>query len=426
MVHLAIHLPREAILGGPVQYRWMYPIERLLGILKGLVSNKAHPEGSIAEAYISKECTTFCSMYLNGVETVFNREERNDDGGECGPGFPIFTQNVRPFGLITREPDVPVNQVEQAHWFVLLNSSEVDQYREEHKNLLQIENAANILSRQRKEFPKWFKHSMTQLRNQQSAEATDELWSLAIGPLPIVKLYSACISNGIRFHTIERDSRRKTQNSGLVVEGDHNEQSTNFYGHLCKVWELSYLFEHRVVLFQCEWFNTDTSGNKTFRVDANCTAIDVRSRWYKNDPFVFPSQVQQVFYISDTTESHGNWKIVQRFQHRGIWDVPEMDLEVDDSVETHVLNHAFQQDESNNVVPILVEDSTATPLDRLGLDTEIIPPELVLQSHGREQVGGSDDEGFICDEEDESVDEESDEEEEEMISTDSETDPDID
>ena len=28
MVHLAIHLPREAILGGPVQYRWMYPIKR--------------------------------------------------------------------------------------------------------------------------------------------------------------------------------------------------------------------------------------------------------------------------------------------------------------------------------------------------------------------------------------------------------------
>lgn len=196
----------------------------------------------------------------------------------------------------------------------------------------------------------------------------------------------------------------------MVVEGDHNEQSTNFYGHLCKVWELSYLFEHRVVLFQCEWFNTDTSGKKTFRVDANCTTIDVRSRWYKDDPFVFPSQVQQVFYISDTTDSHGNWKIVQRFQHRGIWDVPEMDLEADDSEETHVLNHAFQQDESNDVVPISVEDPTATPLHRLDLDAEIIPSEVVLQSHGREQVGGSDDEGFICDEEDESVDEESDEE----------------
>ena len=28
MVHLAIHLPYEARLGGPVQYQWMYPIER--------------------------------------------------------------------------------------------------------------------------------------------------------------------------------------------------------------------------------------------------------------------------------------------------------------------------------------------------------------------------------------------------------------
>lgn len=28
MVHLAVHLPHEGLLAGPVQYRWMYPIER--------------------------------------------------------------------------------------------------------------------------------------------------------------------------------------------------------------------------------------------------------------------------------------------------------------------------------------------------------------------------------------------------------------
>ena len=28
MVHLAIHLPQEALMAGPVAYRWMYPIER--------------------------------------------------------------------------------------------------------------------------------------------------------------------------------------------------------------------------------------------------------------------------------------------------------------------------------------------------------------------------------------------------------------
>uniref|UniRef100_J3MK25 DUF4218 domain-containing protein n=1 Tax=Oryza brachyantha TaxID=4533 RepID=J3MK25_ORYBR len=34
MVHLAVHLPDEAILRGPVQYGWMFPIERRLGKLK--------------------------------------------------------------------------------------------------------------------------------------------------------------------------------------------------------------------------------------------------------------------------------------------------------------------------------------------------------------------------------------------------------
>jgi len=29
MEHLPIHLPFEAKVGGPVQYRWMYPFERL-------------------------------------------------------------------------------------------------------------------------------------------------------------------------------------------------------------------------------------------------------------------------------------------------------------------------------------------------------------------------------------------------------------
>lgn len=33
MVHLSIHLANEAKLGGPVQYRWMYPVERLVYII---------------------------------------------------------------------------------------------------------------------------------------------------------------------------------------------------------------------------------------------------------------------------------------------------------------------------------------------------------------------------------------------------------
>jgi hypothetical protein len=67
MVHLAIHLPREAELEGPVQNRWMYPMKRTLGKYKRRVRNKARPKASIAEAYLVDECLTFCSMYLRGI-----------------------------------------------------------------------------------------------------------------------------------------------------------------------------------------------------------------------------------------------------------------------------------------------------------------------------------------------------------------------
>ena len=47
--------------------------------LKGYVQNKARPERCIAERYIDNECLTFCSMYLNDVDTVFNKVEHNNE-----------------------------------------------------------------------------------------------------------------------------------------------------------------------------------------------------------------------------------------------------------------------------------------------------------------------------------------------------------
>jgi len=79
-IHLPIHLPNEVRLGGPVQFRWMYPIERYLCRLKSYVRNKAYPKGSIAEGYLAEEALTFCSRYLHaGVETRLNRERCNYD-----------------------------------------------------------------------------------------------------------------------------------------------------------------------------------------------------------------------------------------------------------------------------------------------------------------------------------------------------------
>ncbi|XP_017970474.1 PREDICTED: uncharacterized protein LOC18609682 [Theobroma cacao] len=63
MEHLSIHLPYEVKVGGPVQYRWMHPFERFLQQLKKKVKNRAFVEGSIYEAYVIEEVSSFCSCH---------------------------------------------------------------------------------------------------------------------------------------------------------------------------------------------------------------------------------------------------------------------------------------------------------------------------------------------------------------------------
>jgi hypothetical protein len=71
MQHLLIHLSYEAKVGGPVQYRWIYHIERALRYLKPMVGNRASVEWSITEAFILKEVVYFSSVYFT--------EEYNDN-----------------------------------------------------------------------------------------------------------------------------------------------------------------------------------------------------------------------------------------------------------------------------------------------------------------------------------------------------------
>jgi hypothetical protein len=70
MQHLLIHLPYEAKVGGPVQYRWMYPFERALKRLMHKVGNKARAEGCIAEEFKYKEIAYFTSVYFTEEHNV--------------------------------------------------------------------------------------------------------------------------------------------------------------------------------------------------------------------------------------------------------------------------------------------------------------------------------------------------------------------
>ena len=63
-------------------------------------------------------------------------------------------------------------------------------------------------------------------------EIDDDLFSLACGPDCRVKKYSSYIVNGVRFNTAERDKNKKTQNSGVMVQGEHSGQVIDFFGIL--------------------------------------------------------------------------------------------------------------------------------------------------------------------------------------------------
>ena len=130
MVHLAVHLPEEAILRGPVHYGWMYPIERRLGYLKGTVRNRAKPEGSIAEAYVVDECLSYCSRYLINIETRFNKEDRNKDGKRVASPdeLGVFSTAAKGFGA--SKLNLYDSEYDQMVWYVLNNCREVEKYME--------------------------------------------------------------------------------------------------------------------------------------------------------------------------------------------------------------------------------------------------------------------------------------------------------
>jgi len=141
-------------------------------------------------------------------------------------------------------------------------------------------------------------------------KVSDDLFALACEPDKRVRLYSACIVDGVRYHTVDREKNRKTQNSGVVTEGEHKGEVIDFYGQLKSIIKLQYnstLGIHRsVLLFRCDWFDLGGKKKTGLRDDGHFKSINTGRCWYKNDPFILTTQATKVFYLQDTA-LRGNW-----------------------------------------------------------------------------------------------------------------------
>ncbi|XP_071740336.1 uncharacterized protein [Rutidosis leptorrhynchoides] len=298
MIHLSVHLASEARLGGPVHYRWMYPIERYLGTLKSYVRNKSKPEGSIAEGYLAEECLSFCSLYLaSDVEAIHNKTSRNhDDGGDdtvlpifCMPGRPIGASNVVKLGYDT---------LAIAHSHVLFNCSEIDFLRTEHLNILSHQNLKkrkrDIQHLHNQEFEESLSDYGDEDMTSRDNRITSDIETLANGP------------------NVEKN--RTTQNSGVILQAPTSSFSSardndpivgdvTYYGVLKDIIELQYGDEKKVVLFHCDWIS---SGSR-IKVDENgFTTLDFRGLKQTKEPYILAFQAQQVLYVADPIRK--DWK----------------------------------------------------------------------------------------------------------------------
>ena len=81
-----------------------------------------------------------------------------------------------------------------------------------------------------------------------------------------------------------------------------------------------------MILFRCDWYNQEgkTVGIKD---DEHFKSININSFWYKSDPFILATQSTKTFYLEDN-DLGNDWRVVQKFEHGGIYDVPEKDRDI--------------------------------------------------------------------------------------------------
>ncbi|KAK1608765.1 hypothetical protein QYE76_032438 [Lolium multiflorum] len=194
-----------------------------------------------------------------------------------------------------------------------------------------------------REFAGWFANHVRQLDN-----ASEDLKSLAAGPDRRVVVYAGCNVKGARFRTLTRDKDLKTQNSGVATKGSFGDaDETEYYGVLQEVLELQYGSnkhgDRSVYLFRCDWFDLASRGSK-IKDDGYFKSVNTSVLWFKNSPFILASQAETCFYLEDT-KFGDPWKVVQKFSHRHVYDVPELEDGNDDAFVRN--EDAYQEDEGS-------------------------------------------------------------------------------
>jgi hypothetical protein len=208
---------------------------------------------------------------------------------------------------------------ERAHLFVLQHMTEVNPYLQEHIDQIRQMHPSKsgkwVTNEHNRSFVKWFKDRVMSQYSESPTTVSNALKWLAYGPDMPVTSYKGYDVNGYTFYTQSQDNKSTVQNSGVCVEASSTEFDRgnsilsrdikkSYYGVIEEIWELDYK-DFKIALFRCKWFDVGHG----VRVDeSGFTLVDFGRFGHEDDPFIFATQVKQIFYIRDPADSR--WSIV--------------------------------------------------------------------------------------------------------------------
>ncbi|XP_056863719.1 uncharacterized protein LOC130510982 [Raphanus sativus] len=363
MEHLAVHLPYEALLRGPVHYGWMYQYERAMKYLKGKAKNLAKVEGSIIAGSLTEETSHFTSYYFaSKVRTRKRAPRRYDDGGVAPTyavaGVPDIFSQIGRLGGKSKEVWWPSEEdAHSAHTYILLNCEDPLIRYFESLFVSQVEetfpgiSTTDVDKRKDQHFIKWLK---SQVDFDDDADYPKWLHEVIQSPHVKETTSQMYFTRGYTFHTYEYGRQRATSNYGICVKGE-----TDFYVILTEIIEVEFpgILKLKCVLFKCEWFdpvvNRGVRFNKFGVVDVNGGR-----RYNKFEPFILASQADQVSYLPypRMRESGINWLSVIKVTPRGriisgeepplqeeqINEVEEPEQQIDDILLIDPHNHEYE------------------------------------------------------------------------------------
>ncbi|XP_058765057.1 uncharacterized protein LOC131638514 [Vicia villosa] len=263
MEHLPIHLPYEALLGGPVQYRWMYPFERMMGDFKWSVKNKARVEGSI--------CTLSATSQRNEALGL------NDD---VTPTLSLSNPLGRPSG----KPQI--YWLTDAEWRSAHATNEGNGVTDKKIISLAWGPESNAMS--------WHKYFINGYKFHTQA------WSQG----------KKTINSGVYV-------------KGITEGGEDDFYGVIKHIFELEYHELS----HKVALFYCQWFDPKRGKGTKVHPHYDIVDIKMNSKYDRYDPFIIAQKAKQVYYVPypEMRIDKRGWNAVIKTKPRGRIEVVDID-----------------------------------------------------------------------------------------------------